>query len=127
MPTFPNEFPKQSLGDIIDKITILTRKIYYGEEEAIQEFNYLTDALTRSGIDGSFLAASIRLAQINFEIWNRENDLRQGREGNFSDEEIACRCIEIRDLNRKRVRYKNEINRMSDMGFREFKVKHRSM
>jgi hypothetical protein len=34
--------------------------------------------------------------------------------------------IEVRDFNSKRVQEKNEINRLTGMGFREFKVKHRS-
>jgi len=123
-----HHMPKQSLGDVMDKVSILTRKVYFGEEDAFKELTYLCESVDRIDIplSGALLAAIIRLTQMNFEIWNRENELRKGGEGKFTHEEIAKRAIEIRDHNRKRVRYKNEINRLTGLGYREFKIKHRS-
>ena len=124
--------PKQSLGEVIDKLTILARKIQFGEEDAYKEFTYLTEAVSQMGLklNGAILAAIIRLTQMNMEIWNRENELRRAPEGGLPEgmtvEEVAKRTIEIRDFNRKRVKYKNEINRITELGFREFKIKHRS-
>ena len=124
--------PKQSLGDVIDRITILSRKIFFGEEEAYKEHTYLTEAIEGLGLklDGALLSAIIRLTQMNIEIWNRENKLRRAPEGQLpagmTIEQVAQATVEIRDFNRKRVNYKNEINRLTKLGFREFKVKHRS-
>ena len=42
--------PKQSLGDVLDKLTTLTRKVYFGEEDAIEELNYLIDGLNSLNI-----------------------------------------------------------------------------
>ena len=120
--------PKQSFGEAVDKITILSRKIHFGEEEAYKEFIYLTEAITNLELvlTGAILASIIRLTQANFDIWNLENEMRKGREDKFTREEIGKRAIEIRDINRKRVNYKNELNRLTELGFREFKVRHRS-
>lgn len=120
-----------SLGDAIDRISILSRKIHFGEDAAIKEFEYLTSAITKLGVPltGSILASIIRITQSNVDIWNLENEMRRG-DKEFLDkmgyEEIGKRAIAIRDLNKKRIEYKNEINRITEMGFREFKIKHRS-
>lgn len=118
--------PKQSLGDVIDKVSILTRKIYFGEEDAIKEFEYLTQSIgkLKLSLTGALVSAIIRLAHMNFEVWIRENKFRRGED--MPAEEVKVMMTEVRDINRKRIKYKNEINRLTGMGFREFKVKHRS-
>ncbi len=127
-----NKLPKLSLGDAIDRVTILSRKIFFGEEEAYKEHTYLTETIDGLGIKmtGALMSAIIRLTQMNIEIWNRENKLRRAPEGQLpagmSVDEVAKATVEIRDFNRKRVSYKNEINRLTKLGFREFKIKHRS-
>ncbi len=126
------KLPRQSLGDLIDKVSILSRKIYFGEEGAYKEHTYLTEAVEKLGLklNGSLLSAIIRLTQMNIEIWNRENAVRRAPEGELpngmTDAEARKIMVEIRDFNRKRIKYKNEINRLTGLGFREFKVKHRS-
>ena len=120
--------PELSLGDAIDRITILTRKIFFGEEDAYKELMYLQSRLRAFGIDGDVLVASIRLAQMNFEVWNLENELRKGDEDYLNKlgyEEIGKRAIKIRDYNKKRIKYKNDLNHLVG-GFTEFKIKHRS-
>lgn len=127
-----DKLPKQSLGDVIDRVTILSRKIFFGEEEAYKEHTYLTEAIAglKLKLTGALLSAVIRLTQMNIEIWNRENAIRRAPEGELpygmSDQEARIVMVEIRDFNRKRIRYKNEINRLTGLGFREFKTKHRS-
>jgi len=115
-----------SLGDAIDRITILIRKIAFGEDAAYQEFVYLTESIDKLKIplSGSLLAAIIRVAYSNFEVWNRENNFRRGED--MDAEEVKKMMIEVRDFNSRRVFNKNEINRLTEMGFREFKIKHRS-
>ena len=114
------------LGDLVDKLSILIRKIYFGEESAYPEYNHLVQGLNGMGIDSRLLTATIRLSMINFEIWNLENELRQGEEKKFSLREIGKRAISIRNLNRKRVNYKNEISRTTKYEFKEIKVNHLS-
>ena len=44
--------PKQSFGDVIDKMSILTRKVFFGEEDAVEELAYLVDCLNEMGHQG---------------------------------------------------------------------------
>ena len=117
-----------SLGDVVDRLTILSRKIYFGEEGAYKEHTYLTEGIDALGIplSGSLLSAIIRINQMNIEIWNLENEIRNDTENKMDNAEIGRRAKLIRDHNKKRIEYKNEINRITEMGFREFKTKHRS-
>jgi hypothetical protein len=117
--------PEMSFGDVMDRLTILTRKIYFGEEEAISEHRHLEKHLEAFGIDGKIITNTIRLAMMNFEIWNLENELRRGGEDKFELEEIGTRALAIRDLNRKRIRYKNNLTAIEG-GHRELKINHRS-
>jgi len=115
-----------SLGDAIDRVTILIRKIQFGEDAAYKEFEHLIQAIDKLGVkmSGALLAAIIRVAYNNFEVWNRENAFRRGDD--MDAEAVKRMMIEVRDFNSRRVFNKNEINRISQMGFREFKIQHRS-
>lgn len=115
-----------SLGDAIDRLTILTRKIAFGEDGAYKEHTYLTEAIDKLGIPltGAMLACIIRMSYYNFEVWNRENAFRRGED--ILAEDVKKMMIEVREFNKKRIEQKNEINRLSEMGFREFKIQHRS-
>lgn len=115
------------IGDAIDRLSILIRKIFFGEEDAYKEQQYIERCLNESGYDGTLLVASIRLALQNFEIWNLENEIRRLGDPveKLGLEEIGRRAMAIRDHNKKRIQYKNDINELTG-GFKEFKIKHRS-
>lgn len=117
--------PTMSLGETLDKLTILTRKIAFGDTEAISEHRHLEKALYAWGLNGKIITNTIRLAYMNFEIWNLENSIRRGDVGEFELDEIGEKALKIRDFNKKRIEYKNNLN-MIDKGFRESKVNHRS-
>lgn len=118
--------PTYNLGDLIDKLSILTRKIYFNDEDSISEHRYLEKGLHAYGVDGKLITATMRIMQINAEIWNLENEIRNGGESKFSKEEIGTRAIKIRDLNRKRIKYKNQLTELHRNGFKESKTNHRS-
>jgi len=129
MKTNLDGLPKQSLGDVIDRITILSRKLFFGEEAVVNELTYLLDSIDKVNVKltGGLLTAIIRIAQMNFEIWNRENAFRKADVPEvFEAEDIKKMMIEVRNFNSKRVEAKNEINRLTCKGFREFKIQHRS-
>ena len=115
-----------SLGDAVDRLTILARKIAFGEEGAYKEHTYLSEAIDKLDLKMSdaLLASVIKIAYCNFEVWNRENAFRRGED--MSAEDVKKMMIEVRNFNSKRIENKNEINRLTEMGFREFKVQHRS-
>lgn len=124
----PNTKIEMSLGDVIDRLTILSRKIYFGEEGAYKEHTYLTEGLDKLNLklSGALISAVIRLNQMNIEVWNLENEIRNDTENKMDNAEIGKRAKLIRDYNKKRIEYKNEINRITEKGFREFKTRHRS-
>ena len=117
--------PEYNLGDLIDRLSILTRKIYFGDDTSISEHRYLEKGLKAFGVDGKLITNTIRLAMMNTEIWNLEHEIRMGGEDKFTHEEIGKRAIKIRDINRRRVAYKNNITSVY-AGFRETKINHRS-
>jgi hypothetical protein len=117
--------PVYNLGDLIDRLTILTRKIYFGDDTAISEHRHLEKSLKAFGIDGKLVTNTIRIAQANIEIWNLENEIRNGGEDNLGLEEVGRRALKIRDINKKRIAYKNNITAI-DRGFPETKINHRS-
>ncbi len=117
-----------NVGDLIDRLSILSRKIYFGEEIAISEHRYLEQQLVQASLPGKLITNVIRVTQMNIEIWNLEHEMRKCAEGtsNVSLEEVGRRAIKIRDLNRKRIEYKNIINDIAGNNFRETKVNHLS-
>jgi len=117
--------PIMSVGEMIDRLSILTRKIYFGEEDAISEHRFLEQGLGYYGIDGKLVTNIIRLTQMNIEIWNLENEMRRDTDNKMDVAEVGRRAISIRDLNRKRVSYKTKLN-VEYKGFPELKVNHRS-
>lgn len=123
--------PKKSnynVGDLIDRLSILSRKIYFGEEVAISEHRHLEGQLIRAGLPGKLVTNVIRVTQMNIEIWNLEHEMRKYAEGAtpFPLEEVGRRAVKIRDLNRKRIEYKNLLNELVGSTYRETKVNHLS-
>ena len=123
--------PVYSLGDIIDRMSILSRKIYFGDEQSISEHRFLEKGLDAYGIDGKLVTNIIRVSQMNFEIWSLEHELRKDTrdEIEYDQEELATigkKSLRIRDINKKRVEYKNLLNQVSKTGFKESKIRHRS-
>jgi hypothetical protein len=116
--------PKQSLGDSLDRLTILARKVFFGEEDAYKELKYIMDNIP----NGKLLLATVRLNMMNVEIWNLENEIRKCGDpvSKLGLEEIGRRAMLIRDYNKKRIQYKNDINELDGSSFKEFKIKHRS-
>ncbi len=132
-PKNVDAMPKQpttqhNIGELVDKLSILSRKIYFGEEIAISEHRHVELELTKAKLPGKLITNVIRLTQMNYEIWNLEHEMRKVAEGPgaMSYEEVGRRAVKIRDLNRKRIEYKNLINDLVGNLYRETKVNHLS-
>lgn len=117
--------PVYNLGDVIDKLSILSMKIYFGDESSISEHRHLEKSLKSYGVEGKILTNTLRLMFMNRMIWELENEMRNGGEDKLGLEEVGRRAIKIRDFNKKRIEYKNIINTLSG-DFTERKVNHRS-
>lgn len=53
--------PEYNLGDLIDKLSILTRKIYFNDDTSISEHRYLEKSLEAFGIDGKLITNAINI------------------------------------------------------------------
>ena len=106
------------LSEIADRFSILILKWIHGADvrEELREYSM------RCIMDNSFFD----LLKINSEIWELESDIRRGKEGTLSLEEVGIRAISIRDKNKERIRIKNEITKYVSNGFPEIKVNHAS-
>ena len=67
-----------------------------------------------------------KLKEINGKIWDLESDIRKGKEQELGLEEIGRRALKIRDLNKIRVGYKNEMVKKYGEGFEDIKINHGS-
>lgn len=65
-----------------------------------------------------------KLIEINGQIWDLESDIRKGKEGLLGLEEVGRRAIKIRENNKIRVTYKNEIVEIFEEGYKDIKINH---
>jgi len=66
----------------------------------------------------------VKLKDINGKIWDLEFDIRKGKEGELGLEEVGRRAILIRENNKIRVGYKNEIVEIFNVGYKDIKMNH---
>ena len=115
------------LSDIIDRYSIVKLKTENLPEnkECKKELKALEDELTHYS---NILVPNWieRLYTVNAKIWALEADIRQGKEGLLGLEEVGRRAIKIRDFNGERIKIKNEISKLSQIGFQEIKINHGS-
>ncbi len=62
------------------------------------------------------------MKDINGRVWDREAAIRQGREKEFGLEEMGRRTLELRDLSKERVAWKNMIAQAVGLDFYEVKT-----
>lgn len=67
-----------------------------------------------------------KLKDINGKIWDLESDIRKGKEAELGLEEVGRRAIMIREFNKIRVGYKNEMVKIYEEGFEDIKMNHAS-
>lgn len=67
-----------------------------------------------------------KLKEINGKIWDLESDIRKGKEAELGLEEVGRRAIQIREFNKIRVQYKNEMVKIYGEGFEDIKMNHAS-
>lgn len=66
----------------------------------------------------------VKLKEINGKIWDLEFDIRKGKEGELGLEEVGRRALLIRENNKIRVGYKNEIVEIFNVGYKDIKMNH---
>lgn len=112
-----------STADLIDRYTILLLKAdRIGGPEIEEELEVFEEDVRRCPIN--ITKYINELHAVNSTIWHLEADLRAGREGKLTLEEIGRRAIQIRDYNKKRLAIKNAITEQFKDGYKEVKKDH---
>ena len=115
-----------SFGEFIDKLSIVSKKELCGLPGARQELDEMMEWLKEDDVDGYFILSIIRIAQSNMDIWHMENEMRNDATNSMPLYEIGKRAIRIRDFNKTRVRYKNELDKVCGINHVEEKIRHLS-
>ena len=110
-----------SVGELLDKITILEIKSMFTDDEYVtKELNDLN--VIRSTITSYTADHMNQLREINKKLWKIEDELRLlEKEQKFDDEFIQlARSVYI--TNDERAKIKREINELTNSSYREVKV-----
>ena len=92
---------KMSHGELLYRLSILILRAVK-DKTPVELIGYFKEF---KGKDSDTL---IRLLEVNNQIWQLESDIRKGKEGQLSIEEVGRRALMIRDLNKVRVQLKGE-------------------
>lgn len=100
-----------SFSELIDKLSIVSRKDVYGLPGARAELDLIMKWLTDAGIEAYVLLSIIRITQANADIWNKEHKMRNASLGEMSLSEVGKIAEQVREHNKTRVRYMNELSK----------------
>jgi hypothetical protein len=110
-----------SVGELIDKITILEIKSQYTTSEYVTKEiqDLIKIAQEQQVYDASYVS---QLLQVNRKLWKIEDKLRQLEKEQRFDEEFIELARSVYITNDERARIKGEINELSNSEIREVKV-----
>jgi hypothetical protein len=119
---------KMPIGEILDRYSIAILKKERASAENQQEIKDLTQEIeSYKETHEEFINEKIdKLSEINGMIWDLESDIRKGREGELGLEEVGRRAIKIREFNKIRVGYKNDVVEVFGEGYKDIKMNHAS-
>jgi hypothetical protein len=114
---------KMPISEIADRYSIALLK----QERANADNQLEIDTLYAEVVQyGGAIAFVNKLKDINGKIWDLESDIRKGKEAELGLEEVGRRAIMIREFNKIRVGYKNEMVKIYEEGFEDIKMNHAS-
>ena len=99
-----------SFAELIDKLSIISKKDIYKLPGAREELNTIMRWLNDIGIDAYVILSIIRISQANTDIWNLEHQIRNAVVGDYPENVVGRIAEKVRDHNKTRVRYMNELN-----------------
>jgi len=110
-----------SVGELVDKITILEIKSLFVENEYIEkelkELNLIKSTLTQFILDHE-----MQLRQVNQELWKIEDRIREKEKLQEFDEEFIELSRSVYKNNDIRARIKKEINELTNSTYQEIKI-----
>jgi len=110
-----------SVGELIDKITILEIKNLFSNEEYIKkELNDLYKL--KSIITQYILDCEVELKKVNETLWKIEDQIRKKEKYEEFDDEFIELARSVYINNDKRSKIKKEINERTNSEYREVKI-----
>jgi len=110
-----------SVGELIDKITILEIKVLFSDDKYLQqeltELNQIRDTIT-----SVFLEEELQLKRVNEKLWKIENQLRLKEKLQQFDTEFIEFARQVYLINDKRASIKKRINELTNSSYREIKL-----
>ena len=116
---------KMPISEIADRYSIALLKRERASAENDQEIIMLKHEIDKYDLSEMELYIE-KLVDINGKIWDLESDIRKGKENEIGLEEVGRRAIKIREFNKIRVGYKNELVKKYGEGFEDIKMNHAS-
>lgn len=114
---------KMPISEIVDRYSIALLK----QERANADNQIEIDTLYTEIVQyKDAIIFANKLKDINGKIWDLESDIRKGKEAELGLEEVGRRAITIREFNKIRVGYKNEMVKIYEEGFEDIKMNHAS-
>lgn len=114
---------KVAISDILDRYSISLLKKERANAENQTEIEELEKEMRKYKNIEEHVE---KLIDVNGKIWDLESDIRRGKEGELGLEEVGRRAIAIRELNKIRVGYKNNIVDIFKEGYKDIKINHAS-
>lgn len=127
MPTTDKILAEISVGELVDKITILEIKQKHIEDKnslslVNKELNSLKGTLDQNIVsEDSFLKLVYELKSINQTLWNVEDDIRDCERNKDFGEKFIELARKVYFTNDKRAKIKKEINRLTNSSIEEVK------
>lgn len=117
---------KMPIGEILDRYSIaILKKERANAENEKEIFDLNKEIENYKNMNEEIIENYIqKLIEINGQIWDLESDIRKGKEGLLGLEEVGRRAIKIRENNKIRVTYKNEIVEIFEEGYKDIKINH---
>jgi hypothetical protein len=110
-----------SVGELLDKISILQIKSLFTDDEYVQkelhELNIIKSTITQYTLE-----YEIKLKQVNEKLWKIEDKLRQLEKEQRFDNEFIELARSVYITNDERARIKKEINELTNSNYKEIKV-----
>jgi hypothetical protein len=116
------------IPEVADRYTIALLKIERLDaseidvDEMQRQIDYYKEGLD---LDNPELADLVdKLYHVNGLMWDAEHAIRKGQDEGLGLEEIGTRAIHIRDLNRDRMKVKNDIIDLTGDGYKDAKMNY---
>ena len=93
-----------SFAELIDKLSIISKKDLYGLPGAKEELSLILKWLNDIGIEGYILLSIIRISMANSDIWNLEHQMRNAVVGDMPENVVGRIAEKVREHNKTRVR-----------------------